>query len=375
MTIDMGFDFDFDDITKEAYIWEASDIFLKSNKSPLMRVHGDIERIPKRKKISASDIDNVVGLILNDKDLRKLQNEGFVDKSYDVDERFRLRINIAKDLGGTTIVSRIIPTHIPTIDEYKMPKIFKDISLEHNGLVIVGGVTGSGKSTTIAAMIEHINQKKNSHIITIEDPVEFVHTDKQSIFTRREIGTHVESFPSGLRTALRQDPDVILVGEMRDLETTRAAMGASETGHLVFATVHAGEVDDMPERIIQQFRDDEQNQIRIQLANVGLAFIAQALVPKIKGGRVAAYEILMLTPGARNLIRENRCVQLPTIMQTGRKLGMNTMTEYLMELYANKIISDENLIYYSSNKDRAREFALSQKDTDINQPYRLHKVR
>ena len=379
MTIDMDLNFDFDDIAKEAYTWEASDIILKPNKYPAIRIHGEIKRIPERKEISASDINDILGLILNDKDLRQLNDKGYVDKSHDVDERFRLRVSIAKSYEGRnqegmTVVSRIIPRHIPTLEEYKMPKIFENLALEHNGLIIVGGITGSGKSTTIASMIEHINQNKCSHIITIEDPIEFVHEDKKSVFTRREIGTHVESFSNGLRTALRQDPDVMLVGEMRDLETMRAAMDAAETGHLVFATVHAGEVDDMPERIIQQFRDDEQNQVRTQIANVGLAFIAQALIPKIKGGRVAAFEILILTSSARNLIREGRSIQLPTVMQTGRKWGMITLTEYLMELHAKKIISDENLVYYSSNKERARDHALSQQKVDINQPYYIPNV-
>ena len=176
MTIDMGLNFDFDDIAKEAYIWEASDIILKPNKYPIIRIHGEIKRIPERKEISASDINDILGLILNDKDLRQLNDKGYVDKSHDVDERFRLRVSIAKSYEGRnqegmTVVSRIIPRHIPTLEEYKMPKIFENLALEHNGLIIVGGITGSGKSTTIASMIEHINQNKCSHIITIEDPI------------------------------------------------------------------------------------------------------------------------------------------------------------------------------------------------------------
>jgi twitching motility protein PilT len=237
-----------------------------------------------------------------------------------------------------------------------MPEVFKAIALENTGMVIVSGVTGSGKSTTIAAMIEHINQQKCKHVLTLEDPIEFVHSPNKCIFTRREKYAHFDEFSDGLRTALRQDPDVILVGEMRDAETIRAAMQAAETGHLVFATVHSATVEDVPERIISTFPQDEQDQIRSQIANVATAFIAQTLVRKKDKGRIAAFEILRANAAARNLIREHKSFQLNSVMQTQRREGMITMTQCLIDLYADGLISGNMLKENAPDVERAKKY-------------------
>jgi twitching motility protein PilT len=205
-------------------------------------------------------------------------------------------------------------------------------------------------------MMDHVNQNKHRHVLTLEDPIEFVHSPKKSIFTHREKNAHFDEFADGLRTALRQDPDIILVGEMRDAETIRAAMQAAETGHLVFATVHSATVDDVPERVISTFPEDEQDQIRSQIANVGTAFIAQTLVRKKGGGRVAAYEILRLNAAARNLVREHKSFQLNSVMQTQRKEGMITMTQSLIDVYADGVISGETLIENAPDVERARTY-------------------
>lgn len=363
------YSFDFDEMVRISYDSKASDIHLIPYAYPQIRVHGDIQQLYGFDKITPSNINDIKGMIFSDKDMRKFEDHGSVDKGYEVKDICRLRVSIAKCLEDTKVVCRLIPNEIPTLQEFKMPKIFQELSLEQTGLIIVGGITGSGKSTTIAAMIEEINNERPAHVITIEDPIEFVHKPNKCIFTRREIGQHVEGFADGLRTCLRQDPDVILVGEMRDLETMRAAMQSAETGHLVFATVHANEVDDIPERIIGSFPDDEQNQIRSQLANVGLAFIAQCLPKRKDGrGRVGAFEILVLNSAARNLIREKKSFQLPSVMQTNRKHGMITMTEYLMHLYENGVVDEASFVRFSTNKQRAREFVLQTHSLDIASP-------
>lgn len=235
-------------------------------------------------------------------------------------------------------------------------------------MVIVAGVTGSGKSTTIAAMIESINRKRKAHVVTIEDPVEFMHEPKECIFTHREIGVNVSSFADGLRTSFRQDPDVILIGEMRDLESIRYGLMAAETGHLVFATVHSDTASDIPERIISVFPQSEQEQARYQIADVGLAYIAQKLVQASEGGRRhAAFEILVLNAAARNLIRGKKSHQLDTVMQTNVRFGCTTMTRSLIDLYQSGKIDKASLIRHSPNKERARKYVLEHVEIDIDE--------
>jgi len=361
--------FVFDKFASEAHRAGASDMHFQTGSPPYFRIDGDIVEI-KYEAITEDDIDQIANTVCDDAALEALREgkAGAIDRSYRVGDSCRLRVSIAKCLEGRKVVCRIIPNSVPTIEEYDMPRVFESIALEKSGFVLVGGVTGSGKSTTIAAMIEHANRNLRKHVVTVEDPIEFVHEPKRCIFTRREINHHLVHFASGLRNALRQDPDIILVGEMRDRETMRAAIQAAETGHLVFATVHSAEVDDIPERVIGSFPEMEQDQIRSQLANVSLAFIAQNLVKrKDKKGRIGAFEILIMNNAARNMIRTRKSHSLPNIMQTGSDQGMITMTQYLVGLYKKGIITDKSLIENSSNKERAREAILDETGIEVSQ--------
>ena len=352
--------FDLDQFVQQAIQHRASDIHFQTGDEPQFRIDGSIRQI-NMPRVSSQQIEDLKSLLLDDRSSRQLEEHGAVDCGYQVKgpngtQVCRLRVSFAKCFAGFKVVCRIVPDKIPTIEEFGMPDIFKKIALENTGMVIVSGVTGSGKSTTIAAMIRHINQHRKKHILTLEDPIEFIHTPDQSVFTHREKSAHFETFSDGLRTALRQDPDVILVGEMRDTETIQAAMQAAETGHLVFATVHSASVEDVPERVISTFPEDEQDQVRAQIANVSNSFIAQSLVPKNGGGSAAAFEILRLNNAARNLIREHKSFQLNSIMQTQRREGMVTLTQSFIDLYAKEVISADVLLAHAPDAARAQTF-------------------
>ena len=345
--------FDLDEFVQQAIQHRASDIHFQTGDEPQFRIDGSIRQI-NLPKVSSQQIEDLKSLLLDDRSSRQLEEHGAVDRGYQVKgldgkQVCRLRISFAKCFAGFKVVCRIVPDEIPTIKEFGMPDIFEKIALENTGMVIVSGVTGSGKSTTIAAMIRHINQNRKKHI-------EFIHTPNQSVYTHREKNAHFDTFSDGLRTALRQDPDVILVGEMRDTETIQAAMQAAETGHLVFATVHSASVQDVPERVISTFPEDEQDQVRAQIANVSNSFIAQSLVPKNGGGSAAAFEILRLNNAARNLIRERKSFQLNSIMQTQRREGMVTLTQSFIDLYAKEVISADVLMAHAPDAARAQTF-------------------
>jgi twitching motility protein PilT len=352
--------FDLDEFVQKAIHHRASDIHFQTGDEPQFRIDGAIRQI-NLPKVSSQQIEDLKSLLLDDRSSRQLDEHGAVDRGYQVKgtgtkKSCRLRASFAKCLEGFKVVCRIVPEDIPTVKGFGMPEIFEKISLENTGMVIVSGVTGSGKSTTIAAMIDYINQNQQKHILTLEDPIEFVHTPHHSVFTHREKNAHFESFSDGLRTALRQDPDVILVGEMRDTETIQAAMQAAETGHLVFATVHSASVADIPERIISTFPEDEQDQVRSQIANVSNSFIAQSLVGKKSKGSAAAFEILRLNNAARNLIREHKSFQLDSIMQTQRREGMVTLTQSFIDLYAKEVISADVLLAHAPDVLRAETY-------------------
>jgi twitching motility protein PilT len=380
-----GKGYDFNGLVLKALQAKASDIHIQSGQEPFFRILGQVigSRTPA---VTTEMINDIKSIVLDDATLRKLEEKGAVDCSYQIKlqrprnlkvvSSCRLRVSFSKCIEGYKVVCRIVPMDIPTIEKYGMPRVFNNIADQLSGMVIVAGVTGSGKSTTIAAMIERINRRRRAHVVTIEDPVEFVHTPKHSIFTRREIGHDTPDFASGLRTALRQDPDVILVGEMRDLESIRHGLMAAETGHLVFATVHSETASDVPERIISAFPEQEQEQVRYQIADVGLSFIAQQLLrKKDRKGRAAAYEILILDAASRNLIRNKKSHQLDSVMQTRIRTGCITMTRALIDLYASGVIDKESLIAYSPNKERAREYAMEHVGVDTSQPSFLGKTR
>jgi twitching motility protein PilT len=370
--------YDFEKIALTAVSYKASDIHFETGSSPFYRIDGRVYNT-KYTEITDSIVNDIKSIVLQGKDElnRHLEKEGQIDCSYEIKSQstgepiVRLRISFSKCYEGNKIVCRLIPIEIPTIEKFNMPDVFKRISEELTGMVIVAGVTGSGKSTTIAAMINHINKNLSTHVITIEDPVEFVHRGKKSIFTHREVGTHTNSFSAGLRAALRMDPDVILVGEMRDIESIRYGILAAETGHLVFSTVHSATVGDVPERIISSFPEKEQSQSRYQIADCGLAYIAQQLIKNKSGkGRSAAYEILILNSAARNLIRTNKSFQLDSVIQTEFNNGCITMTRSLINLYDSGYISEEDLIKHSPSKTEARDYIIQHTDgkIDVEQP-------
>jgi twitching motility protein PilT len=287
--------------------------------------------------------------VMGDSQRRVFQEKHDIDFSFELGEVARFRVNVFLTRRGEAAVFRVIPSKIVTLDELSMPPVLKDICKRERGFVLCTGPTGSGKSTTLAAMVDFINETQDVSIITIEDPIEFVHRSKRGLVNQREIGMHTQSFANALRGALREDPDVILVGEMRDLETISLALTAAETGQLVFATLHTSSAPKTIDRVIDAFPSEQQNQVRTMLSESLQAIITQSLCKKKGGGRIAACEVLMGVPAARNLIREAKIHQLPSVMQTGQKQGMQTLDMALQDLVARGLITREEAQAKSSN--------------------------
>lgn len=329
-------------ITKAVEIG-ASDVHLTVFRPPIYRVNGQIIYDDKEKVLTLEDSIRIgKELLPNEKSYQQLLEFGQVDFSNSFPGIGRFRANLYMQRGSWAAAIRIIPVVVPDIKELNLPSIVEDFALKDKGLVLVTGVTGSGKSTTLAAMINLMNQTRNYHIITLEDPIEYLHRHGTSIINQREIGTDTPSFALALRAALRQDPDVILVGEMRDLETISTAITAAETGHLVLASLHSGSATQTMERIADVFPPHQQEQIKVQLANCLQGIISQQLVPRIDGtGRVVAAEVLVATPAIRNLIRESKNHQIYSLIQTGISHGMITMDRALKKLYQEGLISLE----------------------------------
>ncbi len=318
---------------------QASDLHLSAGLPPMIRVHGDIRRVD----LAPMDHTTVLSLltdVMTDTQ-RKLYAQFLeVDFSFEVLGLARFRVNAFNHARGAGAVFRTIPSKISTLEELKTPRIFADLALKPRGLVLVTGPTGSGKSTTLAAMVNHLNETEFGHILTVEDPIEFVHESKKCLVNQREVGAHTQSFESALRSALREDPDAILVGEMRDLETIRLAMTAAETGHLVFGTLHTSSAAKTIDRIIDVFPGDEKDMIRAMLSESLQAVISQTLCKTQDGqGRVAAHEIMLGTHAIRNLIREGKVAQMYSSIQTGSSVGMQTLDQSLSDLVKRNIIS------------------------------------
>ena len=330
----------FEDACKE----NASDIHLSHGSPVIYRIHGkliemDSEKLTEEKlKDYARSLLDRAGL---ETDGNKLEDIKEIDFSFDLDETNRFRVNIFRQRGYYSVAARVIPTSIPTWEDLGLPDSVKKFAGMKKGLVLVTGATGSGKSTSLAALLNSINEERSCHIITLEDPIEFVHRNKKSIFNQREIGKDSASFGKGLRAAMRQDPDVILVGEMRDLETIQTAITAAETGHLVFATLHTSSASKTIDRIIDVFPAEQQNQIRIQLAETLKGVVAQQLLPTIDGRRTVAVELLKVNTAVKNLIREEKSFQIDSFIETGRKHGMITMAQSLKDLRYRGIITDQ----------------------------------
>jgi len=329
------------DLLFMVYKENASDLHLSINAPPVVRLHGKLVRT-KLAPLKNDRMKQLLFSIMTDFQRERLEEDLEVDFSYQLKDLARFRVNVFNQKDGLSAVFRLIPSEIKTIDELGLPPILKDISRKHKGLVLVTGPTGNGKSTTLAAMIDLINTERAEHIITIEDPIEFVHKHKKCIINQREVGANTHSFAKALRSALREDPDIILVGELRDLETISMAVTAAETGHLVFATLHTNSAPKTIDRLIDVFPPHQQEQVRVQLSESLQAVIAQSLIPRIdKKGRVVATEILINTPAVANLIREGKTHQLYSILQTSRQEGMHTMDQSLKDLVKQRIISFE----------------------------------
>ncbi len=330
---------------------KASDLHLSAGLPPMIRVHGDIRKI-NVPAMDHSQVHDMVYDIMNDGQRKVYEESLECDFSFEIPNLARFRVNAFNHNRGSGAVFRTIPSKILTLEQLNCPAIFKDIADTPRGICLVTGPTGSGKSTTLAAMIDYINEKEFAHILTVEDPIEFVHTSKKCLINQREVGPHTLSFNNALRSALREDPDVILVGELRDLETIRLALTAAETGHMVFGTLHTSSAAKTVDRIIDVFPAAEKEMVRSMLSESLRAVISQTLLKtKDEQGRVAAHEIMIGTPAIRNLIRENKIPQMYSAIQTGQNVGMQTLDQNLQDLVKRGVISANEARAKAANKD------------------------
>jgi len=335
---------------------KASDLHLSSGCKPALRIDGDILSLEEFPLIDSKELFNQLKKITPERNITEFNETNDTDFAHSIEGVARFRANLFRDIRGIGAVFRVIPSKILTVDDLNIPPAVVELCKIPKGLILVTGPTGSGKSTTLAALINHINETQQKHIITVEDPVEFVHPNKKSMVNQREINTHTKSFKRALRAALREDPDIILVGEMRDLETIAIAIEMAVTGHLVFGTLHTSTAIATVDRIIDQFPSDQQQQIRTMLADALIGVVAQTLLKKKESGRVGAYEVLVVTPAVSNLIREGKNYQIATLMQTGKSVGMQMINSYLTELVANGIVTSEEAIDKAIDKENLKTF-------------------
>lgn len=330
---------------------KASDLHLSSGLPPMIRVHGDVRKI-NLPAMEHGEVHRMLYDIMNDHQRKTYEETLECDFSFEIPDLARFRVNAFNQQRGAGAVFRTIPTQILTLEQLNAPRVFKEIADTPRGIVLVTGPTGSGKSTTLAAMVDYINDNQMAHILTVEDPIEFVHQSKKSLINQREVGPHTMTFENALRSALREDPDVILVGEMRDLETIRLALTAAETGHLVFGTLHTSSAAKTIDRVVDVFPAAEKEMVRSMLSESLRAVISQTLCKtKDEQGRVAAHEIMLGTPAIRNLIRENKIAQMYSAIQTGQSLGMQTLDQNLQELVRRNVISLAEARSKAANRD------------------------
>lgn len=344
-----------DVILKNAVNVKASDVHITVGLEPTLRIHGKLKKLGNN-LIRNEDVKEFIAHILREKDIETLESKGEADLSYFILDVARFRVNVFKQRNSYAMVFRIIPSRVPTMEELNLPaQVLCTLARKQRGLVLVTGPTGSGKSTTLATMIDYINSSTGRHVITIEDPIEYFHQHRLSIVNQREIGSDTLSFANALRAALREDPDVILVGEMRDPETISVALTAAETGHLVLSTLHTVGAAKTVDRIIDTFPTGQQQQVKSQLATVIEGVVSQQLIPKLDGrGAVAALEIMTAVPAIRNLIREDKTYQIQSIIQTNAKEGMRTMDNELLNYYHKGIIDAKDLVRFAIDADFVR---------------------
>ncbi len=328
----------------------ASDLHISVGQPPVLRLHGRMQKL-KTKVLEPADTMGLMKSITPDRCQQEFAETGSTDFGFAFGDQARFRVSVFRQKGNVSIVLRQIPVNLMSMDDLSLPPIFKELITRPRGLILVTGPTGSGKSTSLAAMVDHLNNTVDHHIITIEDPIEFYHNHKRSTVNQREVGVDVTSFAEAIRRALRQDPDVILVGEMRDLETIEAAITAAETGHVVFGTLHTSSAAGTINRIIDVFPSHQQDQIRTQLASSIIGILAQQLLPRIGGGRIAGFETLVVTPGISNLIRENKIFRITSSIQTGSKYGMQLLDDHLFHHWRKEIVSKEDVLAKANSPD------------------------
>ncbi|OGH97969.1 MAG: twitching motility protein PilT [Candidatus Melainabacteria bacterium GWF2_32_7] len=344
-----------DDLLKVVFQKGGSDLHISVGLPPIIRIDGKLIRTD-HPPLTKEDVNGLIFSMLTNEQRRTLEQNWELDCSYGVQDIGRFRVNVYKERGSYGAALRSIPTQPPSFGELGLPSIIREVAERPRGLILVTGPTGSGKSTTLAAMIDFINSNKTEHIITIEDPIEYIHNSKRSVVHQRELGEDTRSFNNALRAALREDPDIILVGEMRDLETIQLALTAAETGHLVMGTLHTSSASQTVDRIVDVFSAEQQQQIRIQLSNSLIAVFSQTLIPKVqpdgqKKGRALAQEIMVVTPAIANLIREGKTAQIYSAIQTGGMHKMQTLESSLKELYQKNLITQEDAIAKTSRPE------------------------
>ena len=332
-----------DKLLETVYVQGASDLHIVVGQPPVLRLHGRLVKL-ETKVLEPDDTVALMRSITPDRCQQELQQSGSADFGMAYGDKARFRCSVFKQRGNTSMVLRQIPNKLMTLEQLNTPPIITDLIMRSRGLILVTGPTGCGKSTTLAACIDYLNDNIDHHIITIEDPIEFYHNHKKSTVNQREVGVDVPTFSEAIRRSLRQDPDVILVGELRDLETIEAAITAAETGHIVFGTLHTSSAAGTINRIIDVFPSNQQEQIRTQLSTAIIGILCQQLLPRIQGGRVAAYEMLVVTSAIANLIRENKTFRITSSIQTGHKLGMQLLDEHLFKLWKDGIVVKEDAV-------------------------------
>ncbi|PIZ99765.1 MAG: type IV pili twitching motility protein PilT [Candidatus Komeilibacteria bacterium CG_4_10_14_0_2_um_filter_37_10] len=331
---------------KKAQEAGASDLHLVVGQPPYLRVDGELQVIKDTEELSSAKIKEIVNDMLSVDQKKRLEADRGLDLSYAINDAGRFRVNVFYERSNLSLVVRIISAQVPTMEDVGMPEVVYELMRENRGLVLLTGPTGCGKSTSLAAMVDLINSERSAHIVTLEDPIEYLHTNRKSIIVQRELGEDMSSFAEGLRHVLRQDPNVIMVGEMRDLETIAAALTLAETGHLVLATLHTYDAAQTIDRVVDVFPPHQQNQIRTQLSMTLKGVISQHLLPAKKGGRVAVREIMINNPAVSNIIRENKASQLKSVIQTSAKKGMFTIEQDLKRLVKEDIIDEEQADKY-----------------------------